>query len=214
MKLHREIPSWMLLLGSVGLSAWAWPRVSEPMAIHWNLQGAVDGWGSRAVGLGLPPLLSAALYGVLWWVPRLGENHALFERAYDVLRTAILAFLLGVQGIVVATALGFSLDVLAAVGGLCGALFVVVGNTLGKLRPNAYAGVRTPWTLTSKLSWTKTHRLAGFLFIGTGLLTLGVAPLSGPMAIGALLVGTLGSTVVSAAYSWRVWRQDPERGLR
>jgi uncharacterized membrane protein len=32
---------------------------------------------------------------------------------------------------------------------------------MGKIRPNWFVGVRTPWTLSSKLSWDKTHRLAG-----------------------------------------------------
>lgn len=213
-RLRREIPSWIFLFLSVALSAAAWSRAPERMAVHWDLRGAVNGYGSRAEGLLMVPGIALLLYLVLLAVPLLGSNHALFARAYDVLRTAILAFLLGVHGVIVAKALGSSIDVLAAIGGLCGLLFVVVGNTLGKLRPNAYAGVRTPWTLTSKVSWTKTHRLAGFLYVGTGLLTGAMALVSGPLAMGVLLVGSLGSTAVSVAYSWDVWRKDPARGLR
>ena len=51
-----------------------------------------------------------------------------------------------------------------------GVLFIVLGNFMGKIRPNWFVGVRTPWTLSSKLSWDKTHRLAGWLFMLMGAL--------------------------------------------
>ena len=47
-------------------------------------------------------------------------------------------------------------------------LFIVIGNFMSKIRPNWFVGVRTPWTLSSKLSWDKTHRLAGWLFMLMG----------------------------------------------
>jgi len=41
---------------------------------------------------------------------------------------------------------------------------------MGKLRRNFWAGIRTPWTLTSDVVWERTHRLGGWLFVLTGLL--------------------------------------------
>lgn len=212
-RLAPEIPSWLIIGLAAGLSAFAWSRVTEPMALHWDMHGAVDRTGSRAEGLLALPGTMLAVYLLMALAPKLGFNHALFARTYDVLRTAILAFLLLIHAAMITIALGHPLDMLAVVGGLGGLLFIVVGNAMGKLRPNAYAGVRTPWTLTSKRSWTRTHRLAGFLFIGTGLITCPLALVSGPLAVGALTVGALGSSLGAAAYSWHVWRLDPDRGL-
>lgn len=212
-RLIPELPSWLILALSAALSAYAWPRVTEPMALHWDLHGDVDRFGSRFEGLLLPPALNLGLYVLLALAPKLGSNHALFARSYDVLRTSILAFLLLVQAAMITIALGHPLDMPAAIGGLGGLLFIVIGNTMGKLRPNAYAGVRTPWTLTSKRSWTRTHRLAGFLFIGTGLIAAPLAFVSGPLAVGVMVVGALGSAIGATAYSWHVWRLDPDRGL-
>ena len=208
-----ELPSIGLIALAAGLSAWAWDRVPAQMAVHWDLYGHVDRYGSRAEGLLFMPILAIGLYAILRLVPLLGTNHAAFAGAYDVLRTAVLAFLVAVQGLMIAVAVGVPVDIGASIAVLTGLLFIVVGNTMGKLRPNAYAGVRTPWTLTSKLSWTKTHRLAGFLFIGTGVLVPVLALISPPVAMAAVLVGTLATTVISAAYSWHVWRHDPDRGL-
>ena len=44
------------------------------------------------------------------------------------------------------------LDVTVVIPILVGGLLVVVGNLLGKVRPNWFVGINTPWTLTSKLS--------------------------------------------------------------
>ncbi len=44
-----------------------------------------------------------------------------------------------------------------------------MGNSMGKLRPNWFAGFRTPWSLESRTVWIKTHRLGGRLMVGCGL---------------------------------------------
>ena len=52
-------------------------------------------------------------------------------------------------------------------------LLAVVGNYLSTLRPNYFAGIRTPWTLESPATWRATHRLGGRLtFYGSILLLL------------------------------------------
>ncbi|HVF02468.1 MAG TPA: SdpI family protein [Rubrobacteraceae bacterium] len=69
------------------------------------------------------------------------------------------------------------LDVTVVIPILVGALLVVVGSLLGKVRTNWFVCIKTPWTLTSKLSWIKTGRLGewllvvimGLTFIGVGL---------------------------------------------
>jgi uncharacterized membrane protein len=77
-------------------------------------------------------------------------------------------------------------------------------------------GVRTPWTLSSELSWERTRRLAGRLFVAAGVTTL-AASLVGAVAnvpwlpVAALLATILAATVVSVVYSFFVWRGDPDR---
>ena len=87
---------------------------------------------------------------------------------------------------------------------------MLMGNYMGKIRSNFTFGVRTPWTLTSELSWNKTHRLIGRLFFATGLLTL-IAALIGleSWVVGFILAGTFGSLIVAMVYSYIVWRNDP-----
>lgn len=92
-----------------------------------------------------------------------------------------------------------------------GLLFLVLGSYLDQVRPNSFVGIRTPWTLSSRLSWTKTHRLGGWLFVASGMAT----PLCGVVrpAWGVfVMLGTiLPSTLILVAYSSVVWRNDPGR---
>jgi immunity protein, SdpI family len=82
---------------------------------------------------------------------------------------------------------------------------------MGKIRPNWFVGVRTPWTLSSKLSWTKTHRLAGWVLAVLGPLIA----LTGIIRTNWFLWATL--AVVGAGLAWMVvssylvYRTDPNR---
>ncbi len=95
---------------------------------------------------------------------------------------------------------------------LIGAFIAVLGAVMGKMRPNWFMGVRTPWTLSSDLSWDKTHRLTGWLFMLTGLATLMSALILIPRwALIILLVGMAISVLVAVGYSFLVWKNDPAR---
>ena len=93
-----------------------------------------------------------------------------------------------------------------------GALFVLLGNFMGKSRANWFAGFRTPWTLSSDYSWQKTHRMTGWMFVLTGVTTILAAILSTPLAAFlAMIVGTVGTIVLGAVLSYVFWKNDPER---
>jgi immunity protein, SdpI family len=48
-----------------------------------------------------------------------------------------------------------------------GIFFAFLGNLLHSIKPNYFAGIRTPWTLENPETWRKTHQLGGKLwFIG------------------------------------------------
>src|SRR6185437_15445048 len=96
--------------------------------------------------------------------------------------------------------------------GAVGILFIVLGNVLGKVRPNWFVGVRTPWTLSSKRSWVRTHRLAGWLFTLAGLIFLVLIAFNIGAGLRWIILGVLAVlTIVLVAYSYIEWRHDPEK---
>ena len=107
--------------------------------------------------------------------------------------------------------LGYAISINIVISVGLGLLFIVIGNFLGKIRSTYTFGIRTPWTLDSELSWNKTHRLGGKLFMLAGVATLFSGLLfDDEILVVVMLVSILGAALVSTVYSYFVWKQDPE----
>jgi uncharacterized membrane protein len=211
---RTEWPLWVVLAGMFVLAAITWPHAPDRIPVHWGLNGEVNGYGGKFEGLLMLPLLAAGSYLLFLVLPNLDPgraNYAQFAGAYTLLRFAIVLVLALVDGVILLWIGGHRLSVATFIPMLVGGLFVVMGSVLGKIRPNWFVGIRTPWTLSSKLAWTKTHRLGGWIFMLTGLLFLAAGILrSAPMFIVAIVVtaaGILGTII----YSYVLWRGDPDR---
>jgi uncharacterized membrane protein len=87
----------------------------------------------------------------------------------------------------------------------------MLSNIMGKIRPNWFVGIRTPWSLSSKLAWTKTHRVGGWLFIVLGLGIAATAFIKSEWAVSVVLITAIGGSLALVVYSYFVWRNDPNR---
>ena len=87
-----------------------------------------------------------------------------------------------------------------------------VGAFLGRVSPNPFVGVRTPWAYKSRRAWDRSNRLAGRLFFLIGLCGLIAAPVTPqPFGLTALTVGAIVISLIAVFESWRVWLTDPDR---
>lgn len=218
--MNRKPGTWatLVVVGLMaGLSWWAAPELPDRVPTHWNIRGEVDGYGSRFQGLVLLPLVAAGLGALLYLLPHVDPRRRNLEqsaKAYNAAWIGVLVVLLGVHAMALLAGLGRDVPVGALVAGLVGLLFLVIGNYLGKVRSNWFFGIRTPWTLSSERSWDRTHRLGGRLFAALGGLTILVAfaaPMAAPILMGA---GAVVIILVTMAYSYLVWRDDPDRNQR
>lgn len=171
--------------------------------------------GGRLEALGFGPLIAVGVGAVLWAVSRIDPRRghlARSARTYNAIWISVLAVMTVSHGAAVLAATGRHVSVGPAVTAAVGIMLLVIGNYLPKLRSSWFAGVRTPWTLSSELSWHRTHRLAGRLLAVLGLLVLASAFLLGGEGQTAVLLGGLITvTAVLVPYSWWVWRSDPGR---
>jgi len=209
-----ELPTLIVIVLMWGLAAWAWPRVPAPMPVHFDLAGTADRFGSRTEGLLLLPIVVSFLYALLLVWPRLDPRRgtfALFARPYALVRLTVFTLFLLVYSSLVATALGRPVRVDSIISVAAAIAIVLLGNYLPKIQPNWIIGVRTPWTLSSDLAWRRTHRLAGPLLVAAGFLSLAVALFRPDAATYVMLSLLVVTAVISAIYSYLVWRQDPAR---
>jgi uncharacterized membrane protein len=206
---RNELVHLALIAAMFVLAAATWSSAPEQIPVHWNAYGAVDRYGGKFEGLLLLPLLALAVYGLFLLVPKLDPGRANYEQfaaAYSTLRIAVTLLLAAVYALLQLTIHGYAVDISMVGPMLVGLLFIVIGNLLGKVRPNWAVGIRTPWTLSSKTSWDKTHRVGGRLFIVAGILMMLTSVLGPPwnlyfeMAMAPFLV------VTSFGYSYWVWR--------
>jgi len=89
-------------------------------------------------------------------------------------------------------------------------LFYYVGVFLPHAERNWFAGIRTPWTLSSDEVWDRTHALGGRLFKRTAVLTL-VGLFFGDYAIYFLLIPALLTAGITAVYSYYLYAQVEPR---
>lgn len=209
-----ELPQLLLIGAMFAAALWAWPKLPDRLPVHWNIHGEVDGWGNKFMGLLFVPLIVLAIYMLMVIVPRFDPgkaNYQSFQKVYGIIRVAIVAYMSAVYAAMMYAAFGHKVNMASVVLPLVGVLFIILGNFLSKIRPNWFVGVRTPWTLSSQLSWDKTHRLAGWLFILMGFLFVPVALLQTTWSLVAMLVCDGLCLVWIVIYSYLVFRSDPQR---
>ncbi len=203
-----------LTIAAVG----AWVMTAGPgglMPVHYGLTGEVDRWGTRLevggliVGLGL--LL--AVLGVGLGVVAARSADPARQRT---LRAAQLVCLVTIGAVAIFAGWASLTGVTSIAGGLPMAglslILVMIGAFLGRVGPNPFVGLRTPWTYKSRLAWDRSNRLAGRLLFLLGLFGVAASFLAPqPAGLVVLIAGVLAAVVWSVFESWRVWRSDPDR---
>jgi len=203
-----------LVVGGVG--AWTvFAGPAELLPVHWNASGQADDWGTRELVGGI--LIAMAALTLL-----LGAGMGAAARRTDdpararALRYAQLVVVLSLP-LISMLAASASLSGTTDIGGavpvaLMSLLFLLIGAFLGRVGPNPFVGVRTPWAYKSRVAWDRSNRLAGRLFFVIGLAGLLTAPFAPrPLNLYVLLTAIVLAAVWSVIESWRVWRDDPDR---
>ena len=206
-------------IGQGLLAAYVWRFGNPgPIPMHFGLDGTVDRYGDRTeavmliAGMMVLSLIVGLMIDASARMPEAGEARrrglAIAKGLGVVVPCLVSALMAGLALSMKPTELVSGHIVSIVLFGL----FAVVGAVMGKVPPNAFVGVRTAWSLSSRLAWDRSNRLAGRLFLGFGLIGM-AASLALPqrLAMPILIGGVLIIAVLSIFESWRVWRSDPDR---
>jgi uncharacterized membrane protein len=210
-----EGPMLALVAAMFALAALSWSTAPDRIPVHWNIAGEVDRYGGRFEGLLLLPTFALGTYLLMRFLPRVDPhraNYAAFGTAYTIFRFAMLVVLASVYAVVHLAIRGHEVHIETVGPLMLAALFILIGAISGKLRPNWFIGIRTPWTLSSERSWVRSHRVGGWLFVLLGVAILLAVPMLGPRSVRYILpIGIGGILVWSFVYSYLVWRTDPDK---
>jgi uncharacterized membrane protein len=201
--------------GMLAASAWAWDKVPDQMPVHFGIDGKADRFGSKWEGLLIMPGVVALIGLIMAFVPALDPRSGNLARSsgfYYAVWYGELTVVSVVHAGLIAAGMGSTANVGQWIFVAVGALFVLIGNYMGKSRANWFAGFRTPWTLSSDYAWQKTHRIAGWMFMLNGLGMILAAIFLPPVAAFiAMIFGTLGTMILGGVLSYYFWKNDPER---
>lgn len=197
-------------IAATWIASWFfYSRFPAEVPIHWNMAGQPDDWSGPAFAAFFFPAVVTGIYLLMTLLPLADpqkDRYREFGRPYGILRLSIVGFMAAIYFVSSFAGIGYDvrIDLVVPLG--VGLLFVVLGNFLPKFKKNWFVGIRTPWTLSDERVWTKTHRVAGRLFIVGGLL-MAVAGLTPPAWSSVLLLATVTLVVVgTVGYSYWAWR--------
>ncbi|MEW9571001.1 SdpI family protein [Rhodanobacter sp. Si-c] len=180
---------------AVGMAVWLWPHLPARIPFHWGPGGQVDGYAPRFQVAAMWPLVIIGMAVLTVALPRISPKRFEMESFAGIYAVLMLAgqgmvLVLGIAMLLAGAGHAVPMATIAPLA--AGVLLTVLGNYMGKLRRNFFAGIRTPWTLASEAVWERTHRLAGWMYVlaGVAMAVLGLA--------GALLGWGLAVVVILA----------------
>jgi len=202
--IKSEIFSLAILAISIAASFYFYAHFPARVITHWDFAGQANGWSGRTFAAFFFPALLIGIYLLFLVLPYLDpkkDRYAEFARVYTIFRNFIVFFMAIIYFIASLANLGFKFDVGTWVSAAVGLLFIIMGNYMGKLKPNWFVGIRTPWTMSSETVWNKTHRFGGKVFMLGGLIMIIIsfAPFTWrlPLFIADIIVLLFGTVVYS-----------------
>lgn len=211
---------WPVMIAPAAYLVSTWKKIPENVAMHFDINGNADRFGSKSELLTTTIILSAVnvvIYLLLTNVYRIDPKKYAAENKSRLYRIgfAVSVFMAGITCMIVYNAAngGTRFDVKMVLAGV-GLLFAIIGNYLPNMKPNYFAGLRLPWTLENPDNWKKTHALAGKLWFSGGLLLAIVCLLLTPAASFIIfIVVTLIITLIPAIFSYRYYKQGKKKNI-
>jgi len=206
--------AWLFIIAPAIYLAIVWNTLPETIAMHFNLKGDIDRYGSKnelATMIMILIAVNALVYLLLPQVYRIDPKRYAAENKGRLFRIAfaVSVFTSAVLCLIIYSSIHgnikFSMRFILAGVGL---MLAVVGNYIYNIKPNYFAGIRLPWTLNNDENWKKTHLLGGKLLFGGGLL-IAVICLFTPFLFSMITLFTILLLVImtTCIYSYRLYKK-------
>lgn len=203
---------------AIAAGVWAYPKLPDQIASHWDINGRADDYSDKFWAVFLIPIIMLGMFMLYLAIPKIDplKVHVQASRKYmNVFWVMMFAFFSYLLFLILAwnlsDAWNYS-DILLnnftrAIIPAFSVLVVVIGWMMGKVQRNWFMGIRTPWTLSSDAVWNKTHQVGSKLFIGAGLISALGFFWGGKTAFVLLLGPLMAAALASVIYSYIVYRR-------
>ena len=182
-----------------------WNRMPDTIATHFGTNNVPNGWSSKAMAVfGIPLFLTALqlLAVVFTFADPKRQNIGPKMLRLTLWMTPLLSLIVCCS--LYLNASGISVDIGFVVNAAVGLLFVVIGNYLPKCKQNYTTGIKISWTLHSEENWNRTHRLAGWVWMIGGIVTI----VNGFLQLEWILFATIAALIlIPVGYSFILYQK-------
>lgn len=200
------IASSMMFIVPILLGIIFYKQLPDEMAVHFNNQNVANGFAPKWFALfGIPVFLivvhSLGIFTVQNDPKKNGHSKVVKGIMYWLI--PILAVIMQIVFIAYGLDKSFNITTYVFIG--VGILTIILGNYLPKSRQNYSIGIKLPWTLASEENWNKTHRMAGKLWMVSGLLIILLGVIGYLDAVGFIILAIV---AVPSIYSFILYRKS------
>lgn len=194
----------LIFFAFIALTVFAWITLPDTVITHWGVEGTPDGYSGKAFGILLFPIMVIILNLLFRFLPGidpLKENYKKFGKSYETFIAVFNLFLLMLFFIFIFLNMCIDININRLIIPLFAFLFFSIGVILKDVKDNWFIGIRTPWTLSSKEVWRKTHQLGSVLFEAGAIVSL-VGIFFPEYAFAFVLIPILLVSVILIVYSY------------
>lgn len=175
LKKKSDIYNVVLIVIAFLINIAVYSKLPDQIPTHWNVAGEIDGYSSKAFGAFMAPVIMLVVWLGMKFLPNIDpkkKNYEKFDSSYSIIICLLTSFFFVLHLLTITVSLGYDISINKVIPLIIGILFIILGNYMPKSKSNFFYGIKTPWTLTSDISWRKTHRLGGKLFVIAGIIVV------------------------------------------
>lgn len=175
LKKKSDIYNVVLIVIAFLINIAVYNKLPDQIPTHWNVAGEIDGYSSKAFGAFMAPVIMLVVWLGMKFLPNIDpkkKNYEKFDSSYSIIICLLTSFFFVLHLLTITVSLGYNISINKVIPLIIGILFIILGNYMPKSKSNFFYGIKTPWTLTSDVSWRKTHRLGGKLFVLAGTIVV------------------------------------------
>jgi len=196
-----------------GYAIYLYPTLPHKIPMHFNLNGEVDGWGSKESIYLLPAIMGLTSIFVFLMLANIKKidpkrYEGADEKIYAQFGLFTVGFLCCLSMVILYGTAHVGIGINKLIFPLLGFAFAGMGIYMPKLKQNYLAGFKLPWTLENEANWNATHALAGKVWtIGGTLQMISALLLNGPSIFIVFMSITAVMVIIPSAFSYRMFKR-------
>ncbi len=154
--------------------AFVYAKLPQIVPTHFNLEGKANAVSDKStlwIILSVTAAVSVFMYFLMRYLPNIDPKKKVkySSRAFNKIALAVVLLLCLINCIIINAAQTGSFNLGNMFSVILGIFFAFMGNIMHSIKPNYFAGIRTPWTLENEDVWRKTHQFGGKLWFVGGI---------------------------------------------